>query len=78
MLAVKLPEDLERRLERLAERAGQTKSAFVEAAVVEHIQDLEDAYLAEQRLSTEGSPADRIPLADLLARYADDLGRDPK
>jgi RHH-type rel operon transcriptional repressor/antitoxin RelB len=74
MLAVKLPEDLERRLEQLAQQTGRSKNAFVEEAVVEHIDELEDVYLAEQRHATEGDPGERVPLADLLKRYADDLG----
>lgn len=74
MPAVKLPEDLERRLELLAKRTGQSTSAVVEAAaVIEHIHDLEDAYLAQQRHHSEGDPAQRIPLSELLSRYADDL-----
>lgn len=78
MLAVTLPEELERRLERLAQRVGQTKSALVEAAVVEHIHDLEDAYIAEQRISSEGPASERIPLSELLSRYADDVGSQQK
>ena len=74
MLAVKLPDDLERRLEQLAEKTGRSKSAFIQEAVVEHIEELEDVYLAEQRHGTEGDPGERVPLADLLKRYANDLG----
>ena len=78
MLAVTLPEELERRLERLAQRVGQTKSALVEAAVVEHIHDLEDAFIAEQRVATEGDVSERVPLSELLSRYADDVGSQQK
>ena len=79
MLAVKLPEDLERRLERLAERTGRSKSSYVQEAVVEHIDELEDAYLAEQRHQTEGTdrhtkPAGRASMSAAL-RPLHDQGR---
>jgi RHH-type rel operon transcriptional repressor/antitoxin RelB len=49
-LSIRLPEDVEARLNRLAERTGRTKTFYVTEAVREHIDDLEDLYLAEQRL----------------------------
>lgn len=39
------------RLEKLAKRAGRTKSLIAENALEGHLQDLEDLYIAEQRLS---------------------------
>ena len=50
MLAIRLPEDLEKRLEALAKRTGRTKTYYVREAIVEHLDDLEDLYLAEARL----------------------------
>jgi RHH-type rel operon transcriptional repressor/antitoxin RelB len=38
------------RLEHLAIRTGRTKSFYVKEALKEHLEDLEDIYLAEQRL----------------------------
>lgn len=49
-LSIRLPEDVEARLSRLAARTGRTKTFYVTEAVREHIDDLEDLYLAEQRL----------------------------
>jgi RHH-type rel operon transcriptional repressor/antitoxin RelB len=51
-LSIRLPEDVEARLSRLAERTGRTKTFYVTEAVREHIDDLEDLYLAEQRLTS--------------------------
>jgi len=51
MLAIRLPQDIETRLDNLARRTGRTKSYYVREAIVEHLQDLEDLYLAEQRLA---------------------------
>ena len=50
MLALRLPADLEKRLDDLARRTGRTKSFYAREAIAEHLADLEDAYLAEQRL----------------------------
>ena len=49
MLAIRLPEPIEERLESLARETGRTKSSLVREAIVEYIDDLEDLYLAEAR-----------------------------
>ena len=49
MLSVRLPADVENRLDRLAKATGRTKAFFARQAIVEHLEDLEDIYLAEQR-----------------------------
>lgn len=50
MLAIRLPEDLERRLTALAEATGRTKTFYAREAIMEFMDDLEDIYLAESRL----------------------------
>ena len=50
MLALRLPPDLEKRLDDLARKTGRTKSFYAREAIAEHIDDLEDAYLAEHRM----------------------------
>lgn len=50
MLAIRLPPDLEARLDALAKATGRTKTFYVREAILEHLDDLEDLYLAEQRL----------------------------
>jgi len=50
MIAVRMPAEVEARLENLAKRTGRTKTYYVREAVVEHIADLEDLYLAEEEL----------------------------
>ena len=72
MLALRLPEELERRLEALAQRTGRSKSFYAREAITEHLDDLEDAYLAGERHRTDSG--ERISLDDMLRRYADDLG----
>ena len=50
MLAIRLPEDLDKRLTELAERTGRTKSHYVRAALEEYLDDLEDHHLAAARV----------------------------
>ena len=66
MLAVRLDKDIEKRLERLAERTGRTKTFYAREAIEAHLDDLEDFYLAEERLR-QFRDEDAIPLADLKA-----------
>jgi RHH-type rel operon transcriptional repressor/antitoxin RelB len=51
MLALRLPEEIEIRLEKLAKSTGRTKSFYAREAIIEHLADLEDMYLAEKRLA---------------------------
>jgi len=71
MLAVRLDKDIEARLERLAARTGRTKTFYARAAIEAHLDDLEDFFLAEERLKDFRSE-EAIPLAKLKA----DLGLD--
>jgi len=50
MIAVRLPEDIEKRLADLAKATGRTKTFYVREAVLEYLDELEDIYLAEKRL----------------------------
>ncbi len=49
-VSVSLPDDIAARLEELAHRTGRSESDYILEAVREHIDDLEDLYLAEKRL----------------------------
>ena len=51
MLALRLPEEIEIRLEKLAKSTGRTQSFYAREAIIEHLADLEDLYLAEKRLA---------------------------
>jgi len=70
MLAVRLPSAIEERLERLARRTGRTKTFYSRQAILEHLNDLEDTYLALTRLKR---PAKRWKLEELEEGL--DLGR---
>ena len=62
MLAVRIPPEIESRLDALAKKTGRTKTFYVREAVCEYLADLEDYYLAEERLTTN-RPA--IPLDEV-------------
>lgn len=49
-ISIRLPDDLSVRLEKLAKRTGRTKTYYVVEAVHDHLEELEDLYIAEKRL----------------------------
>jgi RHH-type rel operon transcriptional repressor/antitoxin RelB len=70
MLAIRLPPDVEQRLEALARATGRTKTYYAREAILEHLDDLEDLYLAEQRLiDIRAGKTQTVPLDDLMKRY---------
>ncbi len=50
MLAIKLPEEIENRLAELAAKTGRTKTYYVREAILEHLDEMEEKYLAVDRL----------------------------
>ena len=63
MLSLRLPEDIELRLDALAKKAGRSKSYFARPALIEHIEDLEDAQLALEALRDDDGL--RLSLTDV-------------
>ena len=51
MLAIRLPEEIEIRLENLAKATGRTKTYYAREAILEYLEDMEDLYMAEQRMA---------------------------
>lgn len=51
MLAIRLDADLEKRLADLAAKTGRTKTFYARAAIEAHLEELEDYFLAEERLA---------------------------
>jgi RHH-type transcriptional regulator, rel operon repressor / antitoxin RelB len=69
MLAIRLPQSIEKRLDKLARRTGRTKSYYVREAILQHLEDLEDVYLAEQRLERIQRGEERtVALKDVMKR----------
>ena len=70
MLAIRLSEDLEKRLDNLAKLTGRTKTFYARQAIEQHLDDLEDIYLAEQRLTEiRAGRTQTIAIEDILKRY---------
>jgi RHH-type rel operon transcriptional repressor/antitoxin RelB len=70
MLAIRLPADVEDRLAALAEATGRTKTFYARQAILEHLDDLEDLYLAEQRLiELRAGKAETTPIEDVMKRH---------
>lgn len=70
MLAIRLPSEVETRLDNLARLTGRTKTYYAREAILEHLDDLEDLYLAEQRLiDIREGRSKTIPLAEVMKEY---------
>jgi RHH-type transcriptional regulator, rel operon repressor / antitoxin RelB len=54
MLAIRIPSDIENRLALLAEKTGRTKTFYARKAITEFVEDMEDIYLALERLENPG------------------------
>lgn len=66
MLAIRLDPALEERLSALAAKTGRTKTFYARAAIEEYIEDMEDYFLAEERMR-DFRPGDGIPLDQVKA-----------
>jgi RHH-type rel operon transcriptional repressor/antitoxin RelB len=62
MLALRLPPEIEKRLDALARKTGRTKSFYAREAILRHLEDLEDYHLARRRLARAGA---RVALEEL-------------
>ena len=70
MLAIRLPAEVEARLTALAKATGRTKTFYAREAILEHLENLEDQYLAEQRLiDNRAGRSSSVPLEDVMKRY---------
>jgi RHH-type transcriptional regulator, rel operon repressor / antitoxin RelB len=79
MLAIRLPEEIEKRLEALSKATGRTKTYYAREAILEYIDDLEDLYLAEQRLADlRAGRSESIPLVEVMKSFGFEVGADGK
>ncbi|MGA7219654.1 MAG: DUF6290 family protein [Candidatus Sulfotelmatobacter sp.] len=70
MLAIRLPEKIEKRLARLAKRTGRTKTYYAREAILKHLEDMEDVYLAERRMEAiESGRVKTIPLEEIMRQH---------
>jgi len=70
MLAIRLPISIEKRLDRLAKRTGRTKTYYAREAILQHLEELEDIYLAEKRMEAiESGRVKTIPLEEVMRQH---------
>jgi len=70
MLAIRLPAEIEDRLDALAKATGRTKTFYAREAILEYLDDLEDVYLAERRLEDlRAGRSKTIPIEKIMKRY---------
>jgi RHH-type rel operon transcriptional repressor/antitoxin RelB len=70
MFAIRLPEEIESRLEALAKKTGRTKTYHARQAILEYMDDLEDYYLTSSRmLDIEKGHEKTIPLEEAMREY---------
>ncbi|WP_083694523.1 TraY domain-containing protein [Chlorobium sp. KB01] len=50
IVGIRIPKSIGERLDTLAKRTGRTKTFYIREAILEHLDDLEDIYMAEQVL----------------------------
>jgi RHH-type transcriptional regulator, rel operon repressor / antitoxin RelB len=69
-LSIRLPPDIEDRLDSLAAKTGRSKTFYVTEAIREHLADIEDVYLAEQRLiDIQQDRSKAIPIEELMKQH---------
>ncbi len=53
-LAVRLPPEIDQRLQSLAAKTGRSKASYAREAIVRYLEDLEDEQIARERLESPG------------------------
>jgi RHH-type rel operon transcriptional repressor/antitoxin RelB len=69
-VSLRLPDDVSARLQQLAELTGRSKTFYMVEAINQHIDDLEDLYLAERELEeVRAGRSTTVPLEEVMKRY---------
>lgn len=69
-VSIRLPDDVSARLQALAQRTGRSKTFYMIEAIREHLDDLEDLYLAETELeAVRAGKSELVPLEEVMKRY---------
>ncbi|MEL4073494.1 DUF6290 family protein [Ochrobactrum sp. GPK 3] len=70
--AIRLPDETYERLQTLAARTGRTTAFYIREALSEHLDDLEDVYLAEQVIERIQDGKEKVLTAEEFWRGLDD------
>jgi RHH-type rel operon transcriptional repressor/antitoxin RelB len=69
-VSLRLPDEVSQRLEHLAALTGRSKTFYMIEAIRDHLDDLEDLYIAEQRLlEHRAGKTKAVPLEEVMKRY---------
>ncbi|QPT40360.1 Ribbon-helix-helix protein, copG family [Oligella ureolytica] len=69
-VSLRLPTELVERISHLAETTGRSRTYYMQEAIKQHIDDLEDLYLAEQALvDVRAGKSETISLETLIEEY---------
>jgi RHH-type transcriptional regulator, rel operon repressor / antitoxin RelB len=69
-LVLRLPTDLQERLDAAAQREGVSPDTLIISALREHLAEMEDMMIAEERLADhEAGRSKTVPLDELVVRY---------
>lgn len=68
MLAVRLPKEIEHRLQFLSEQTGRSKTFYVKEAVLKHLEEMEDIFLSDQALKQFRESGEEVVSLETLER----------
>ncbi|EWY35655.1 hypothetical protein N825_05200 [Skermanella stibiiresistens SB22] len=69
-VSIRLGQEIEDRLEKLARATGRSKTYYIREAVLEHLDDLEDIHLAERELAeVRAGRSTTMSLDEMMKRY---------
>jgi RHH-type rel operon transcriptional repressor/antitoxin RelB len=71
-LAIRLPDEMHERLNRLSQETARPKAFYIKAALDEYLDDIEDAYLAEATLERIKRGEEQVLSAEEFWRGMDD------
>lgn len=69
LMALRVPVEISDRLDALAKRTGRTKSFYVRTALLEYIEDVEDAYDADEVMKRIRSGKERTYTLEEVERH---------
>jgi RHH-type rel operon transcriptional repressor/antitoxin RelB len=70
IVTIRLDTEIDARLARLAKATHRTRSFYIHEAIAEHLEDIEDVYLAEKRLEDVRAGREKTtPLDEIMRRY---------
>ena len=68
--SLRLPKDIEERLDYLAKVTGRSKTFYMIDAICEYMEDLEDAYICDQQMKAINSgEVKSISLEEMMKQY---------